>query len=288
MKIISLAKLVLSKNSWFVGAFQAALILGSFIFAWFLTFDFTLPHRSLLFSAACLLIVIRMAAIVGFGLLHGWWRYTGLSDVVDVAKSVFFGSIVFVLSMQYALHAAGFPRVLYVLEPLLTGGILLGVRFLSRILAESVRQDLSASKRVLLVGAGAGAQTVVREIAHPGSEYAQVGYVDDDRSKLGLKIANIPVLGTVDELPKLVATYPIDEVLIAVPSASSRQMQRIVELCERTAVKFRTLPALRDVIARRISLSDFRDVNVEDLLGSNWIFPEPPARPGRIPSICAP
>ena len=275
MRIISLAKVVLSKSSWFVGMFQAALILGSFIFSWFLTFDFTLPQRRLLFSAACLLIVIRMSAIVGFGLLHGWWRYTGLSDVLDVTKSVFFGSVVFVLSMQYALHVASFPRVVYVLEPLLTGGILLGVRFISRVLAESVRQDLSAAKKVLLIGAGAGAQTVVREIAQPGSEYAPVGYVDDDRSKVGLKIANIPVLGTVDQLPEIVGIYPIDEVLIAVPSASSRQMQRFVELCERTGVKFRTLPALRDVIARGVSLGDFRDVNVEDLLGRDPVVIDP-------------
>ena len=101
----------------------------------------------------------------------------------------------------------------------------------------------------------------------PGSEYAPIGYVDDDRSKLGLKIEGIPVLGTVDQLPKLVATYPVDEVLIAVPSASSKHMQRFVEICERAAVKFRTVPALRDVIAQRVSISDFRDVNVDDLLG---------------------
>jgi FlaA1/EpsC-like NDP-sugar epimerase len=267
MKIINLAKVLLKKSSWFVGAFQAALILGSFILSWFLTFDFTLPQRRLLVSAACLLIVIRMAAIAGFGLLHGWWRYTGLSDVADVAKAVFLGSAMFVLTMQYVLRVPSFPRVVYVLEPLLTAGILVGVRIFSRVLAESVRQDLTASKNVLLIGAGSGAQTVVREIGRAGSRYAAIGYVDDDRTKLGLKIENIPVLGTVDQLPELVSTYPIDEVLIAVPSASSKQMQRFVELCERTGVKFRTLPALRDVIARGVTLNDFRDVDVEDLLG---------------------
>jgi FlaA1/EpsC-like NDP-sugar epimerase len=145
--------------------------------------------------------------------------------------------------------------------------MLIGVRILSRVLAESVRQDLTASKKVLLIGAGAGAQTVVREIARPGSEYAPIGYVDDDRSKVGLKIEEIPVLGTVDQLPQLVSTYPVDEVLIAVPSASSKQMQRFVEVCEQTSVRFRTVPALRDVIAQKVSISDFRDVDVDDLLG---------------------
>jgi FlaA1/EpsC-like NDP-sugar epimerase len=267
MKIIHLAKALLRKNSWFVGAFQAVLIFVSLLLAWFLRFDFTLPDRKLLFFAAGLLVVIRMAAIGGFGLLHGWWRYTGLSDALDVAKSVLSGSIVFVVVVHYALGITSFPRSVYVLEPVLTAGILIGVRMFSRVLAESVRQDLTASRKVLLIGAGIGAQTVVREIGRSGSEYAPIGYVDDDHSKLGLNIEGIPVLGTVDQIPELMNVYPIDEVLIAVPSASSRQMQRFVEVCERAGVKFRTVPALRDVIAQRVNLSDFRDVDLEDLLG---------------------
>ncbi|MGA2344925.1 MAG: nucleoside-diphosphate sugar epimerase/dehydratase [Candidatus Sulfotelmatobacter sp.] len=267
MKIISLAQTLLRKNSWFVGAFQAALIFISLVLAWFLKFDFALPERHMLFASALLLILIRMIMIGRFGLLHGWWRYTGLSDALDVANCVLLGSLVFILATQYLTSLSAFPRAIYVLEPLLTAGILIGVRIFSRVLAESVRQDLAASKKVLLIGAGIGAQTVVREIGRAGSEYAPIGYVDDDRSKVGLKIEDIPVLGTVDQLPEIVLTYPPDEVLIAVPSASSKQMQRFVEVCERAAVKFRTVPALRDVIAQRVSISDFRDVDVEDLLG---------------------
>src|SRR5271166_1068851 len=267
MKIIHLARTLLRKNSLFVGAFQAGLIFVSLIVAWFLRFDFTLPDRRLLFSAACMLILIRMAAISGFGLLHGWWRYTGLSDTLDVMKAVLSGSVVFVLVLRYVLHVASFPRTVYVLEAVLTAGILIGVRIFSRVLAESVRQDLTASKKVLLIGAGSGGQTVVREIKLPGSEYTPIGYVDDDRSKLGLTIEGIRVMGTVDQIPELVDTHAVDEVLIAVPSATSLQMQRFVEVCERTMVKFRTVPALRDVIAQRVSISDFRDVNVDDLLG---------------------
>jgi FlaA1/EpsC-like NDP-sugar epimerase len=267
MKIIKLARTLLRKNSWFVGTFQAVLIFVSLVLAWFLKFDFTLPDRQMLFRAAYLLILIRMLMIAAFGLLHGWWRYTGLSDTLDVVKCVFSGAIVFIVVNRDVMNMTGFPRAIYVLEPLLTSGLLIGVRIFSRVLAESVRQDLAAARKVLLIGAGVGAQMVVREIGQPGSEYAPIGYVDDDRSKLGLKIEGIPVLGTIDQLPELVITYPVDEILIAVPSASSKQMQRYVEVCERTAVKFRTVPALRDVIAQRVSISDFREVNVDDLLG---------------------
>ncbi|HUA14854.1 MAG TPA: nucleoside-diphosphate sugar epimerase/dehydratase [Verrucomicrobiae bacterium] len=266
MKIIILARALLRQNSWFVAIFQAALIFVSLVLAWFLRFDFTLPNRRLLFTAACILILLRMLTISSFGLLHGWWRYTGLSDSLEVFKAVVSGSFAFVLTIRYLLDATGFPRSIFVLEPVLTAAMLIGVRLFSRVLAESVRQDLTASKKVLLVGAGVGGQTVVREL-RDGKEYAVLGYVDDDRSKTGLKIDDVPVLGTVDALPDLVESYPVDEILIAVPSASSKQMQRFVQICERSKVKFRTVPALRDVIADRVSISHFRNVDVEDLLG---------------------
>src|SRR5215472_1437269 len=142
MKIISLAQTVLRKNSWFVGAFQAVMIFVSLILAWFLTFNFTLPDRRVLLTAAAVLVVLRMIAIARFGLLHGWWRYTGLSDAFEVVMSVYSGSALFYLAIRFVLHVP-FPRQIFVLEPVLTAAMLIGVRFLSRVLAESVRQDLT-------------------------------------------------------------------------------------------------------------------------------------------------
>jgi FlaA1/EpsC-like NDP-sugar epimerase len=77
----------------------------------------------------------------------------------------------------------------------------------------------------------------------------------------------VPVVGRVEDLPKLVEQWPVDEVLIAVPSASGKQMQRFVEICEQTKVKFRTMPALSDIISGRVRINEFRDVRVEDILG---------------------
>jgi FlaA1/EpsC-like NDP-sugar epimerase len=267
MKIIPLAKTLLRQNAWFIGAFQAVLIVTSLLLAWLLRFDFTLPDRTLLLAAVPLLVLIRMGCIARFGLLHGWWRYTGWSDALDVVKSVLAGSVIFIVLMRYLFRLVAFPTAVYALEPLLTAAALIGVRTVSRVLAESMRQDLASTAKVLLIGAGIGGQTVAREIRQPGSEYSPVGYVDDDPSKVGLKIEGIPVLGTLEQVPEIAHRHAVDEVLIAVPSATSQQMQRFVAVCERAQVKFRTVPALRDVIARRVSLSDFRAVQLEDLLG---------------------
>lgn len=267
MKVIELARTLLRRNSWFVGAFQSVLIWFSFTLAWVLSFNLTLPQHTLYFAGLCTLIVIRVAMIAGFGLLHGWWRYTGLNDALDVVKSVVSGSAIFFLVFRYGWSFEQFPRSVYILEPLLTGGILIGIRIFSRVLAESVRQDLTSSKKVLLIGAGSAGHTIVREIGRDGSKYSAVGFVDDDRSKLGLRIENVPVLGVVDQVPELVNAYAVDEVLIAVPSASSSQMQRFVGICERAGVRFRTMPALKDLIDDNVSISNFRQVDVEDLLG---------------------
>jgi FlaA1/EpsC-like NDP-sugar epimerase len=260
------ARLLLRGSSWFTAIFQAALISASLLFAWLLRFGFALPYRRVLFVSAPILVVIRLVAVARFGLLHGWWRYTSVRDAVDIAKAVTVGSAAYYLVMRYVV-AAGFPRSIYVLEAILTAGALAGVRLASRILFESARQDFTSSKRVALIGGGIAAQTILRDIETPGSGYRVVACVDDDATKIGMKIQGVPVLGTVDQLPQILERNPCDEIFIAAPSATNAQMQRIVSICRRTGLRFRTIPALRDIIGGRIGVDQLRDVNLEDLLG---------------------
>ena len=238
----------------------------SLFLAWLLRFDFSLPYRSVLLSAAPVLIFVRLVTIGYFGLLRGWWKYVGLADAIDILKAVGTGSLLFFVILRFVLHATSFPRAIYVLEPLLTAALLIGVRMLSRVVAESVRENISSCKRVILIGAGSAARTILREIRRPDSSYLAVGCLDDDRSKLGIRIENVRVLGTVDDLPEVVSSEAADEVLIAVPSATGAQMSRFVEICNRAKVSFRTVPALKDIIAGQVAVSQLREVSLEDLL----------------------
>src|SRR6266849_382050 len=258
---------LLQYRTWLVALFQAVLIFTSLVLAWLLRFDFSVPYRALLFSAAPLLIVIRLAAIERFCLLHGWWRYTGVSDALDIVKAIAVGSVAFLLVMRCILGVTAFPRTIYLLEALLSIGLLAGVRLLSRIVTESVSEVTASRHKVMLIGAGSAAQIVIREIKLLKNTYEVVGCVDDDESKLGIKLQGVPVIGSVDQLPSFLAAYPIDEVLIAVPSATGKQMQRFVRICEQCGTKFKTLPALRDIITGQGSIREFRDVHLEDLLG---------------------
>ncbi len=258
---------LLQYRVWLIGFFQALLIFASLVLAWLLRFDFSLPYRGLLLSAAPLLIVIRLVAIGRFRLLHGWWRYTGVSDVLDILKAIALGSVVFLFVMRFVLRVNAFPKTIYVLEAVLSMGLLAGVRLFSRVLTESARGVAASHKKVMLIGSGMAAQMVIREIKRSQNSYEVVGCVDDDRSKFGIKIQGVPVIGSVDQLPALLAARRVDEILIAVPSATGTQMQRFVEVCEQTGAKFKTVPELRDIITGQKSIREFRDVRLEDLLG---------------------
>jgi FlaA1/EpsC-like NDP-sugar epimerase len=258
---------LLHYRTWLIALFQAVLIFTALVLAWLLRFDFSLPYRALLFSAAPLLIAIRLGAIWRFGLLHGWWRYTGVNDALDIVKAIALSSVAFFLVMRLILGIAAFPRTIYILEALLSMGLLAGVRLFSRIVTESVSEIATSRRKVMLIGAGSAAQMVVREIKRLNDSYEAVGCVDDDESKLGVKLQGIPVLGRIDQLPALLAENPVDEVLIAVPSATRKQMQRFVRICEHCGTRFKTVPALRDIITGQRSIHEFRDVHLEDLLG---------------------
>lgn len=266
-RFLRLSLLLLERRTWFIAVFQAALVASSLLFAWLLRFEFSLPYPRQLLAALLVLPPIRLTACAAFNLLHGWWKYTGVSDARDVAKATLTGTAVFWAIMQFLPAGRGFPRSVFILEMILTALFLAGVRLASRMVAESVREDAATQKQVILIGAGFAAQMILREFAHPESGYRAVGCLDDDPTKHGIRIHGVPVLGPAQALARIVQRQPVDEVLIAVPSASGREMRRFVEICNAARVKFRTVPALRDIIAGEVTVNQLREVSLEDLLG---------------------
>ena len=181
-------------------------------------------------------------------------------------KAILTGSLAFFLLVRYGWGLKAFPLSVYVLEALITFMVLTGVRVLSRMLAETVRAD-SASKRLLLVGAGHAAQMIIRETQQAETGYRVIGCVDDNPLKKGLRVLGVPVLGPVEALGKIVGRQGIEEVLITIPSATPAQMRRLVAVCKEANAAFRTVPALAELIAGRVNLQQAREVSVTDLLG---------------------
>jgi FlaA1/EpsC-like NDP-sugar epimerase len=267
--LIPFSRTILRRNAWFAAAFQVSLVFVSLVLAWLLSFDFSLPHRHILLTVAPVLVVIRLAVIARFGLLHGWWRYVSMEDVVEIIKADLLGTGVFFLVMRYVFVITVFPGSVYVLEALLTAALLIGVRVLSRLLAESFRQDLALAKsarKVVVIGAGQAAEVVLRQLKQAG--YQVLACVDDNPTKVGLKIHGVPVVGTANQLPRLFASKEEEyEIIIAVPSATGAQMRRFVEICEKTGRRYRTIPTMRELIAGEVLVKQLREVHLEDLLG---------------------
>ena len=251
----------------FISVVQAMLVTVSLVMTWLLRFDFSLPYRRILLTSCLLLVGVRLTTLRLFNLNHGWWHFASVSDATNILKAVTAGSVAFFAVNRYLFGAVAFPRSVYFLEAVLTACFLAGARLGSRVLVESVRRDSSRSKRVMVVGAGFAAQMVIRELARPNSGYAAVGCVDDDRSKIGVHIQGVPVLGTIEELEILVEDNPAEEILIAIPSASGSQMRRITDACQKAKLPFKTVPTLSDIIRGEASINQFREVRLEDLLG---------------------
>ena len=265
-KIKQYSSVLLRCRSLMVLVLQMGLILCSLVCAWLLRYEFRVPDPSLLWSTAPILIMVRLVVMPFFNLMHGWWRHTGIRDAVDVLKAVVFGSFLFLVIVRYGWGLKVFPLSIYALEGLITFTFLTGVRVLSRLLAETVRRDSNA-KRLLVVGAGHAAQMIIRETQDVETGYQVIGCVDDNPLKKGLRVLGVPVLGPVEALAKVVGKQRIDEVLIAIPSATPTQMRRLVEICKEAGAAFRTVPAMAELIAGRVTLQQVREVSLTDLLG---------------------
>jgi FlaA1/EpsC-like NDP-sugar epimerase len=259
--------MLIRQRSWVIAAIQILLITASALTAWCLRFDFRIiPFPRLLLGCLPLLLLFRLAALARYNLLHGYWRHSGVKDVIDILKAVILGSAAFFVAVRYVAAALAFPLTVYALEAITTTAALAGVRLLVLALKDNKTWPSDRLKRrVVLVGAGEAASLLIREMQR--TEFVPVACVDDDAFKHRAKIHGVPVVGTIDDLVSVAATHRAEEVFIAIPSATGAQMQRISRVCKQTGLRFRTVPGLQDLLTGRVSVSQLREVNIEDLLG---------------------
>lgn len=256
----------LKQRTWAVAMLQSLLIIASLVTAWLLRFEFSLPHARLLLSAIPILLLVRLLAMWRYNLFHGYWRYTGLSDAADIGKAVAWGSAVFFVTVRIGMGMRVFPVSIYFLEALLTATALCGVRVLSRTMLQRLDQRHQGNRvRVLIVGAGAAAEALMRELKN--TQYVPVGCADDDRKKQGASIHGLMVLGTIEDLSHVVTAYQVDELFIAMPSVTGHRMRRVIEHCLASGRKFKTIPGLGELLEGRVTVEQLREVNPEELLG---------------------
>lgn len=256
-----------------------ACVLASFMGLW-LRFDFSVSaipeeywRRALYFLP--IYIVITIVCFWANRLYKYMWSVAGLWEMF----SIFFGVTFVTIFQVCGFHILGWPmpRSFYLLTYLILMISVILNRYSYRILRSWEAnwhnyKNRNKFKRILIVGAGAAGSVILNEIKSSDRLYGDVlCFVDDNKQKQGRIINGIKIEGGREDIPKLVEKYDIDEIFIAIPSASTKDRRDIINICQETEAKVKILPAIYQLVNGEVSVSKLREVQVEDLLGRDQI-----------------
>ena len=269
------------KNKLLFGILDIFIISSSLLVSFFLRFDFLVPSQTLNYIPKYLPIVIlsKLLPFYLFGLYKGMWRYTSLSDLINIVKASSLGSLISlsVLSLLYGLSE--FPRSIIFIDFITCTIALSFARVSVRIYFSNFAQAqifhhskffTNNRKKIVIIGAGNSSEKIIREIRDNNNlRYLVVGLLDDDKTKIGATIHGVPILGSLEQLSNL--RIPYDEIIICIPSATSDEMRRIVAICKSIQRPYRTVPTFSELIDGKISIKSVREVSIIDLLGRKEI-----------------
>ncbi len=257
---------------------DAVIVAASWVLAFEIRFDHGLPvyYDTLLRRTIFIVVAIKLAVFIMFGFHRRWWRYVSVRDMWSAARGVVVASLVADVTVYFVspVHGLRLPRSIAAMDLLITLALVAGARLLTRTVMERPRFGVVArGKEVIVVGAGDAGRLVVQEMQRSRLiSYTPIGFVDDDPRKRNTRILGVRVLGTMEDLPRIVREYAPDEVLIAIPSASGETRRRVVEAAQAFDVPVKTLPGLYELISGDVNLAgQFRPVQVEDVLGREQV-----------------
>jgi len=266
----------LSPRSFFVFAFDLVIVAVAWLGSFLLRFNLSVPDEywATAIDTLAWVLPIYGAVLLFSGLYRGLWLFASLPDLIRIAKAVILGGVAVAFIAYLMQLERPPPRTVVLLSPLLLIFMMGGARATYRVWREKQRfGDLVAlGKPLLILGAGPAGASLVREL-QALSEWRVAGLLDDDPSKHGLEVLGHKVLGSFEQLPVLAEKLQARHAIIAIPTASAADRQRAATLCLRAGIKGMTVPPLADLIHGRVTLSNVRQINLEDLLGREpvWI-----------------
>jgi len=247
---------------------DSIIVMMSIFISYFLLVPATWNIFSPILIASSLILLISHHVFAHYyGLYKKVWQYSSINELVAIMKAVSF-SIILTGVAQLLMSGAFFTRTLaitWMMHILLIGGS----RFAWRMYRDTyLLKEEDDCKKVLVIGAGAAGTMVVRELKQtPSLKMKPIGFVDDDFTKHHLEIMSLPVLGGVKEIVRLVDEFEVDHIIIAIPSLSRNEIQRIYKECSKSKAQTKILPLLGDLMTGKVKVNQLREVQVEDLLG---------------------
>ena len=248
-------------------------IVASFIWAFYLMFDFSFPEQyfPLLKSWLPLIVMVQLVIFNISGFYKVIWRFTSLWELLTIIKYVTISSAVSLFGIGllsgFSIHPGSVLLSFYFFNVLFICFTRVSVRvYFSHFKNQPIFGKVQSKKRLILIGAGKTGAKIAREILDTvDSPYEVAGFIDDDLDKRGARLHGIQVLGTTADLENLV--IPFDELLITAPAATGDDLRRIISACKSTGKRFKTVPSLAELIDKDVSVAAIRDVSYLDLLG---------------------
>ncbi len=292
---ISLSKFQTSRinrNIILIFCVDLVLITLSLYFAYLIRFDYQILSADWLLYKQILptVILIKMTTFYWFNLYIGIFRFTGISDLSNILKASTISSLLILVYILFNNRFEGFSRSVFTIDYFITIVLLSGSRVLIRIYYEkktgnkefipsliSKLKILNFEKKkdvknLLIIGAGSCGNTIFREIKNNSTlKYKIIGFADDNPLKQGMTIQGHPVLGSIKNIHTFVEKYNIDELLIAIPSATSKQIRVIINHCNNAKIKFKTIPGYGELINGKVTINSIRNVAYNDLLGRDTV-----------------
>ena len=260
---------------------DVAVLVMAFVLAYLLRFDFHIPAPDLrkMLIQLPYVVTLQFTLLYITGVYTFIWRYVGMSELKAFVLAALWSSLPVVLlriGLPEQYDAFKVPLSITFMSTLLAFGGTLGIRVMRRTLYERYERKVKEAcspngrnkKPVLLIGAGRAGMLTAKEILGRGDIDLNIrGFVDDDPNKKSAVISGIKVLGTTEDLGKLVKQFGIDHVIISIAQTSRQSFRRILDICEQIPVKVRTIPGLYEILQGTVKVSRIRDVQIEDLLG---------------------
>ncbi|MCK5435290.1 MAG: polysaccharide biosynthesis protein, partial [Nitrosomonadaceae bacterium] len=246
------------------------------ILAWWLAylfrFNFEIPAFYVVSLKETLpwVVPIQAASFFWFGLYREVWRYVSLHDLRSILYAVLTAATAVPLALFMLQILAGVPRSVLLLDPILLLFMLGGSRITYRVWKEKrlFGKNTLKGNPVLVLGAGGAAVRLLKELSR-SAEWRIVGLLDDDLTKRSKFLDGVQVLGQITDLPVLAEKLDVSHAIIAMPTATNRERRRALDACSAAGVKALTVPSYDDLISGKITVSQIRNVELDDLLGRN-------------------
>jgi len=280
--IESIVRTSLLKRTLFFVLADIILIIFSLFIAFAVHFDLNLniDYPDIMDEVLLYFIVVKLLAFAVFRIYKITWRYVGITDLVNIVFSLIFAELLLiVLSLPNSIISpfalTGFPKRVFVVDGIVSLFLIAGLRISKRLYLEVIREKkfIKKGKKAIILGAGNTGEMILRDMARQGyGEFYPIGFLDDDRSKVGAYIHGVKILGTTETLEDVIAKNAVEAMIIAIPRLNRKKLKEMYDAAKKADVKtIKIVPRIFDFDKPDVNLKALEDISVEDLIGRQVI-----------------